>query len=69
MLSSCADSLRSTYIGYWVAIIVTLVTMKWKEGRTEVCGVRSKRGWQREWAKRQAAREQGEEEGLLGSTD
>lgn len=55
----------STYIGYWLVIIVTLVTMKWKEGRTAVCGVKSQRGWQREWARRDEV-DEGEEEVLLG---
>jgi len=56
---------RSTYIGYWIVIISTLVYMKWKEGRAVVCGTRSKRGWQREWVKRQVEGRGEEEEGLL----
>jgi hypothetical protein len=42
--------------------------MKWKEGRADVCGVKSQRGWQRELVKRRAERQEGEEEGLLGQT-
>jgi hypothetical protein len=41
--------------------------MKFNEGRTELCGRRSKRGWEIEKARRRAAGEEGEEEGLLGA--
>jgi hypothetical protein len=42
------------YISYWWIIILTLVLTKWKEGRTELFGTKSKRGWQRELSKRRS---------------
>lgn len=36
------------YIAYWLLIAGTLVYMKWKEGRTTICGIKSrKRVWSR----------------------
>ncbi|KAL7422226.1 hypothetical protein Q5752_002872 [Cryptotrichosporon argae] len=57
----------STYIVYWAAIIVTVVRMKFNEGRTAILGRRSRRGWELEKARRRAAGAagEGEEEGLL----
>lgn len=54
-----------TYCAYWYVIVGTLVSMKYKEGRAEICGRRSKRGWEIEKARRRARGEEGEEEGLL----
>lgn len=53
------------YEVYWFVIIGTLIRMKYNEGRAEICGRRSKRGWELERARRRADREEGEEEGLL----
>jgi len=50
-------------------ITATLVRMKYNEGRTELCGRLSKRGWEIEKARRRARREEGEEEGLLDAMD
>lgn len=54
---------------YWIIIIATLVRMKYKEGRAEICGRRSARGWELERAHRRERREEGEEEGLLPPQD
>lgn len=54
-----------SYQAYWIIICATLIHMKYKEGRTELCGRRSERGWELERARRRALREDGEEEGLL----
>lgn len=43
--------------------------MKYNEGRAEVCGRRSERGWAIEKARRRVRREEGEEEGLLAGID
>ncbi|WRT67038.1 uncharacterized protein IL334_004004 [Kwoniella shivajii] len=43
----------STYILYWVLITLTLVYAKYKEGRAALCGHLSKRGWEREYQKRE----------------
>lgn len=33
-------------MAYWLVIAVTLVWMKWKEGRVAICGIKSrKRDW------------------------
>ncbi|BEJ16074.1 hypothetical protein CspHIS471_0506790 [Cutaneotrichosporon sp. HIS471] len=53
------------YEVYWFIIIGTLIRMKYNEGRAEICGRRSERGWELEHARRRVEREEGEEEGLL----
>ncbi|GMK55411.1 hypothetical protein CspeluHIS016_0204670 [Cutaneotrichosporon spelunceum] len=53
------------YDVYWLIIIGTLIRLKYNEGRAEICGRRSERGWELEKARRRAEREEGEEEGLL----
>lgn len=61
----CADARSGIYQLYWIIIIAVLVKMKYKEGRTELCGHYSKRGRAIEKARRRLRREEGEEEGLL----
>ncbi|KAL1411259.1 hypothetical protein Q8F55_002210 [Vanrija albida] len=58
-----------TYEAYWIVIIATLVRLKWKEGRTDLFGHKSKRGWELHKRRRVAARQEGEEEGLLAPAD
>ncbi|WWC61244.1 uncharacterized protein I303_103825 [Kwoniella dejecticola CBS 10117] len=53
----------STYIAYWLLITFTLVHAKFKEGRTALCGQMSKRGWEREFSRRE--RGDAEDEVLL----
>ncbi|WVR05101.1 hypothetical protein IAU60_002113 [Kwoniella sp. DSM 27419] len=43
----------STYIAYWAVITMMLVRMKFREGRTVICGQMSRSGWERELVKRQ----------------
>ncbi|WWD01513.1 hypothetical protein V866_008457 [Kwoniella sp. B9012] len=43
----------STYMFYWLLITFTLVKAKYKEGRTSLCGQLSKRGWEREFSRRE----------------
>ncbi|WVF72280.1 hypothetical protein IAT40_007092 [Kwoniella sp. CBS 6097] len=43
----------STYMAYWIIITLTLVKMKYKEGRTALCGQLSKAAWEREFARRE----------------
>jgi high-affinity iron transporter len=69
VLSLAELLLRTAYISYWAYIIFTLIRLKYKEGRTTVCGRRSKRGWEREVLRRRKAGEEGEEEGLLTATE
>lgn len=54
-----------TYMAYWWFIIFTLIRMKWVEGRTEICGIKSARGRELEKRRRRIFRLEGEEEGLL----
>lgn len=56
-----------TYQLYWIVITAVLIRMKYREGRTELFGHRSKRGWAIERRRRIARREDGEEEGLLSA--
>lgn len=58
-----------TYQVYWIVIIATLVRLKWKEGRTDLFGHKSKRGWELHKRRRVEARLEGEEEGLLAPAD
>ncbi|WVQ98649.1 hypothetical protein IAU59_005780 [Kwoniella sp. CBS 9459] len=43
----------STYMAYWIIITLTLIKMKYKEGRTALCGQVSKAAWEREYARRE----------------
>lgn len=54
-----------TYMAYWWFIIIVLVHMKWKEGRTAIFGRLSPRGYELAKRRRMAIRLEGEEEGLL----
>lgn len=54
-----------TYMAYWWFIIFTLVRMKYKEGRAEICGHKSARGRELDKRRKRAIRLEGEEEGLL----
>jgi hypothetical protein len=56
-------------MSYWIFITLTLIKMKYTEGRTELCGQRSIRGQAIERTRRRARREEGEEEGLLAAVD
>ncbi|OCF35422.1 iron ion transporter [Kwoniella heveanensis CBS 569] len=43
----------STYMAYWLIITLTLIKMKYKEGRTALCGQLSRAAWEREFARRE----------------
>ncbi|WWD15811.1 hypothetical protein CI109_100235 [Kwoniella shandongensis] len=42
----------TTYIAYWAIITTTLIYMKWKEGRTDILGYKSRNGRDRDISRR-----------------
>jgi high-affinity iron transporter len=64
MLNYLVGSVLS-YVFYWIAVIVTLIVMKYREGRTKLAGYESAAGTRRRTAreaKAQTATEQPVEE-------
>jgi high-affinity iron transporter len=47
-----------SYVFYWIAVIVTLVVMKYREGRSKVFGMESAAGARRRNAREIKAQEQ-----------